>query len=77
MSREKFNLNSDVAKLVNHYLTMTDCSFDELVNKALHFYIAKQLGSKETRAALRQKDPDEFRFLDHLNNDYLQSHGDL
>lgn len=77
MTKEKFNLHDDVAKLVNQYLAMSDCDFDQLANKALRFYIAKQLGSKETRAALKKKDPDDFKFLDALNNNYIQSHGDL
>lgn len=73
MARKRFEMNDDVEKLVNKYLEMTNCNLDELTNKALRYYIAKQLGSKEVREALKKKDPDDLKFLDEMNQHYLNS----
>lgn len=77
MVRRRFELNDDVEKLVNKYLEMTDCNFDELTNKALRSYIAKQLGTKEVREALKKKDPDDLKFLDAMNQHNLNSHWEI
>lgn len=77
MARKRINLSEDVDKLVNKYLEMTNCSMDELTNKALHFYIAKQLGSKEVRRALKQRDPEDFKYLDEMSSNYMHNNWDF
>lgn len=66
MAKEKIRLDSEVEKLVNRYRDLNGLKLDDLINKALRFYIVHQLGSKEVRAALRAKDNNSAQIIDKL-----------
>lgn len=74
MVKKKIELNEQVEKLVNKYLSMTDKDLNEVVNKALKFYIVNQMTSNEVKEALKQKDVETSKYVDeifknHINND--------
>lgn len=73
MVKKKVELNDEVEKLVNNYLSITDKDLNEVVNKALKYYIVNQMSSSEVKEALKQKDIETTKYVDeifrnHINN---------
>ena len=64
MQRKHFELNSDVAKLIDKYNEINDTDFNELVNKALRFYLVNQMSYKDVQDALKEADVETSRYVD-------------
>ncbi|CDI43634.1 hypothetical protein [Lactobacillus helveticus] len=64
MPREHFELNSDIAKLIDKYNEINDTDFNELVNKALRFYLVNQMSYKDVQDALKEADVETSRYVD-------------
>ncbi len=64
MPREHFELNSDIAKLIDKYNEINDTDFNELVNKALRFYLVNQMNYKDVQDALKEADVETSRYVD-------------
>lgn len=64
MPRKHFELNSDVSKLIDKYNEVNDIDFSDLVNKALKFYLINQMSHKDVRAALREADIEDSKYID-------------
>ena len=62
--RKHFELNSDVAKLIDKYNEINDTDFNELVNKALRFYLVNQMSYKDVQDALKEADVETSRYVD-------------
>lgn len=76
MARKKFYLNDNTEKLVNKYMEQTDQNFEQLMNKAVRFYLINKLGVKEARKCLKSKDGDDSKYIDELlssniNDEYM------
>ncbi|AGQ22810.1 hypothetical protein DM473_03595 [Lactobacillus helveticus] len=64
MPRKHFELNSDIAKLIDKYNEINDTDFNELVNKALRFYLVNQMSYKDVQDALKETDVETSRYVD-------------
>ncbi|NRO22697.1 hypothetical protein [Lactobacillus helveticus] len=64
MLRKHFELNSDIAKLIDKYNEINDTDFNELVNKALRFYLVNQMSYKDVQDALKEADVETSRYVD-------------
>ncbi len=64
MLRKHFELNSDIAKLIDKYNEINDTDFNELVNKALKFYLVNQMSYKDVQDALKEADVETSRYVD-------------
>ena len=54
--RKHFELNSDIAKLIDKYNEINDTDFNDLVNTALRFYLVNQMSYKDIQEALKEAD---------------------
>lgn len=64
MPRKHFNLNNDVSKLIDKYSEINDIDFNDLVNKALRFYLVNQMSHKDVQNALKEADIEDSRYID-------------
>lgn len=64
MPRKHFELNSYIAKLIDKYNEINDTDFNELVNKALRFYLVNQMSYKDVQDALKEADVETSRYVD-------------
>lgn len=64
MPRKHFELDSDVAKLIERYDEINNADFSDLVNKALRFYLVNQLNYKDVQEALKEADVETSRYVD-------------
>lgn len=77
MSKKRIELEDDVEQLVEKYMDVTEDDLDELINKALPYYIKKHLTSKEIKAALHQKDDESSKYMDEYIRNNIDSHWNL
>ena len=64
MQRKHFELNSDIAKLIDKYNEINDTDFNDLVNTALRFYLVNQMSYKDVQEALKEADVETSRYVD-------------
>lgn len=64
MPRKHFELNSDVSKLIDKYDEINDVNFNDLVNKALKFYLINKLSYKDVKDALNEADNEASKYVD-------------
>ncbi|EEJ71718.1 hypothetical protein HMPREF0548_1439 [Lactobacillus ultunensis DSM 16047] len=64
MPRKHFELNSDVSKLIDKYDEINDVNFNELVNKALKFYLINKMNYKDVKDALNETDNEASKYVD-------------
>ena len=64
MPRKHFELNSDVSKLIDKYDEINDVNFNDLVNKALKFYLINQMNQKDVKEALNEADSEASKYVD-------------
>ena len=64
MPRKHFELNSDVSKLIDKYDEINDVNFNDLVNKALKFYLINQMNYKDVKDALNEADSEASKYVD-------------
>ena len=69
MVKKKFELEENVAKLAEKYIDTTEIDWNELVNKAIKYYISKKLGTSEVKAMLKENDDESAKYLD----EYIQN----
>lgn len=63
MPRKHFELNDDVSKLIDKYDEINDIDFNDLVNKALKFYLINQMNHKDVQAALKEADIEDSHYI--------------
>lgn len=73
MAKKKIELNDEVEKLVNRYTEMTEMDLNEVINKALKFYIINQMSSQEVKEALKQKDVETSKYIDEIFKDHINN----
>lgn len=66
MPRKYFELNSDIAKLIDKYNEINDTDFNDLVNTALRFYLVNQMSYKDVQEALKEADVETSRYVDEV-----------
>jgi len=66
MPRKHFELNSDIAKLIDKYNEISDTDFNDLVNTALRFYLVNQMSYKDVQEALKEADVETSRYVDEV-----------
>ena len=64
MTRKQFELNSDIAKLIDKYNEINDTDFNDLVKTALRFYHVNQMSYKDVQEALKEADVETSRYVD-------------
>lgn len=79
MTKKKIELEDKVEQLAEKYMDVTEDDLDELVNKALPYYIKKKLGTKEVRAILKEKgnDDESSKYLDEYIQNNINSHWNI
>ncbi|MFR4968631.1 hypothetical protein [Lactobacillus kalixensis] len=73
MAKKKIELNDEVEKLVEKYMTLTNKDLNEVVNKALKFYIVNQMTSNEVKDALQKADVETSKYIDHIFKDNINN----
>ena len=77
MVKKKFELEENVAKLAEKYIDTTEIDWNELVNKAIKYYISKKLGINEVKAMLKENDDESAKYLDEYIQNNIDSHWNI
>lgn len=64
MTRKHFDLDNDIAKLVNKYQKLNDIEFNDLMNQALKLYLTKKMSYRDVQDALKEVDIETSRYID-------------
>ncbi len=74
MARKRFELDDNVARLVDRYSEDSNEDFDKIVNDALKYYLVTKLGSRESRELLKHKDRGaDSKYIDEMFNSNLRN----
>lgn len=77
MAKKKFDLDNNIQELVDKYVETTEIDWDELVNKALKYYITNKLGSKKLREMMKDSDSEAAKYLDEYVSNNIDSHWNI
>lgn len=64
MTRKHFDLDNDIAKLVDKYQKLNDIEFNDLMNQALKLYLTKKMSYRDVQDALKEVDIETSRYID-------------